>query len=97
MAQTKSKEIPFFPEYDPIIVDTEEEAKRLNEERSILKKVFFPIDSRVVSQEKINQILDPNYEPEFKIGEVNPHLRDILALKDNQAFQDQYRELNNKW
>ena len=95
MAQTKSKEIPFFPEYDPIIVDTEEEAKRLNEERSILKKVFFPIDSRVVSQEKINQILDPNYEPESKIGEVNPHLRDILALKDNQAFQDQYRELNN--
>ena len=67
MAQTKSKEIPFFPEYDPIIVDTEEEAQRLNEERSILKKVFFPIDSRVVSQEKINQILEIilNIDPKF--------------------------------
>ena len=41
MAQTKSKRNTFFYWYDPIIVDTEEEAQRLNEERSILKKVFF--------------------------------------------------------
>jgi hypothetical protein len=100
MVQSRTKEIPFFPNYDPTIVATEEEANKLNEERSLLKKVFFPIDSRVVSQEKINKLLDPQYvktEGNLSIWDAkeNPDLKDLVALRDNESFQSQYKELVN--
>jgi len=100
MVQSRTKKIPFFPNYDPTIVATEEEANKLNEERSLLKKVFFPIDSRVVSQEKINKLLDPQYvktEGNLAIwnSDVNPDLKDLVALRDNESFQSQYKELVN--
>ena len=61
-------------------VVSKEEAEEINKERSLLNKVFNPIDSRVVPNDVKNLLLDPSVvDPEFD-------MRDLLALKSDEGF-----------
>ena len=71
-------------------VVSKEEAEEINRERSLLDKIFNPIDSRVVSDDVKNLLLDPSVvDPEFDT-------RDLLALKSDEDFMEDYANAQNE-
>ena len=71
-------------------VVSKEEAEEINRERSLFNKVFNPIDSRVVSDDVKNLLLDPSVvDPEFD-------MRDLLALKSDEDFMEEYANTQNE-
>ena len=71
-------------------VVSKEEAEEINRERSLFNKVFNPIDSRVVSDDVKNLLLDPSVvDPEFD-------MRDLLALKSDEDFMEEYANAQNE-
>ena len=71
-------------------VVSKEEAEEINRERSLFNKIFNPIDSRVVSDDVKNLLLDPSVvDPEFD-------MRDLLALKSDEDFMEEYANTQNE-
>ena len=68
-------------------VTTKEEAVEMNKQRSLWDKVFNPIDSRVVEEKLIRQLLDPNNLDVNKEADV----RDILKIKSDPTLNEQYK------
>ena len=71
-------------------VVSKEEAEEINRERSLFNKIFNPIESRVVSDDVKNLLLDPSVvDPEFDT-------RDLLALKSDEDFMEEYANTQNE-
>jgi hypothetical protein len=71
-------------------VVSKEEAEEINRERSLFNKIFNPIESRVVSDDVKNLLLDPSVvDPEFDT-------RDLLALKSDEDFMEEYANAQNE-
>jgi hypothetical protein len=71
-------------------VVSKEEAEEINRERSLFNKIFSPIESRVVSDDVKNLLLDPSVvDPEFDT-------RDLLALKSDEDFMEEYANAQNE-
>jgi hypothetical protein len=71
-------------------VVSKEEAEEINGERSLFNKIFNPIESRVVSDDVKNLLLDPSVvDPEFDT-------RDLLALKSDEDFMEEYANAQNE-
>lgn len=71
-------------------VVSKEEAEEINRERSLFNKIFSPIESRVVSDDVKNLLLDPSVvDPEFD-------MRDLLALKSDEDFMEEYANTQNE-
>jgi len=71
-------------------VVSKEEAEEINRERSLFNKIFSPIESRVVSDDVKNLLLDPSVvDPEFDT-------RDLLALKSDKDFMEEYANTQNE-
>ena len=71
-------------------VVSREEAEEINRERSLFNKIFNPIESRVVSEDVKNLLLDSSVvDPEFD-------MRDLLALKSDKDFMEEYANTQNE-
>jgi len=71
-------------------VVSKEEAEEINRERSLFNKIFNPIESRVVSDDVKNLLLDSSVvDPEFD-------MRDLLALKSDKDFMEEYANTQNE-
>ena len=71
-------------------VVSKEEAEEINRERSLFNKIFNPIESRVVSEDVKNLLLDSSVvDPEFD-------MRDLLALKSDKDFMEEYTNTQNE-
>ena len=71
-------------------VVSREEAEEINRERSLFNKIFNPIESRVVSDDVKNLLLDSSVvDPEFD-------MRDLLALKSDKDFMEEYANTQNE-
>ena len=69
---------------------SKEEAEEINRERSLFNKIFNPIESRVVSDDVKNLLLDSSVvDPEFD-------MRDLLALKSDKDFMEEYANTQNE-
>ena len=68
-------------------VTTKEEAVEMNKQRSLWDKVFNPIDSRVVEEKLIRQLLDPDNLDVSKKADV----RDVLKIKSDPTLNEQYK------